>query len=287
MFKSFISPKQAKQDLLNNTDIKLLFTTLDSMSSNKPTDILELNHACYIPDSTLFDFKNIICDKQSHLSNMMPSVSQFQQQVSELGINNSDTIYVYDDFGNFCSSRVWFMFKSMGFESIFVIDGGLPNWLDHGFETTNKLNTTNSKQSFISAPSSQFRFVDAEYVSQHINTLDTSIIDARGEARFKGLVKEERENLRSGHIPSSFNLPYASLQSRQGMHSLSELKQKFEPYRDKRELIFSCGSGVTACILAQCAFEVYSACREHPMPIMSVYDGSWSEWGADDRFQLA
>jgi thiosulfate/3-mercaptopyruvate sulfurtransferase len=284
MFKSFISPRQAKQDLLNDTDIKLLFTTLDSMSSNKPKDILQLDDACYIPGSVLFDFKNVICDKHSHLSNMMPSASQFQQQVSELGISNSDTIYVYDDFGNFCSSRVWFMFKSMGFESIFVIDGGLPSWLDHGFETTNKLNTKNSIQSFISAPSSQFRFVDAEYVSQHINTLDTSIIDARGEARFKGLVKEERENLRSGHIPSSVNLPYASFQSRQGMHSLSELKHKFEPYRDKRELIFSCGSGVTACILAQCAFEAYSSISSATIPILSVYDGSWSEWGADERF---
>lgn len=285
MFKSFIAPSDAKQKLSEDPDVKVLFTTLNSMCNSKPSDILELNITHYIPNSILFDFENSICDTTSRLSNMMPPFLQFQTQVSNLGISNSDTLFVYDDFGNFCASRVWFMFKTMGFDNIFVIDGGLPKWLDLGYATTEQLSDINHSNKFTARPSKQFKFVDAHHVTNSINHPDRCIIDARGETRFNGLTEETRPNLRSGHIPSSINIPYASLQSRQGMNDLVQLTKAFEPYLHKKELIFSCGSGVTACILAQSAFEVLSS-KTQLATVLSVYDGSWSEWGADNKFKV-
>lgn len=286
MFKSFITPTHAKQCLSTDSNTKLLFTTLESMSANKPDDIKALDRPCYIPNSILFDFNNSICDKTSKLSNMMPSASQFDHQVGELGLSNENTVFVYDDFGNFCASRVWFMFMSMGFNNIKVIDGGLPAWLDMGFNISTKLSPQTTAANFFSKHSSRFRFVDAEYVESQIGSKKTCIIDARGQSRFLGKVVEKRAYLRSGHIPTSKNLPYVDLQLRSGTRSMPELIKKFSEYLDKKELIFSCGSGVTACILAQCAFEVFSSSTNHDMPILSVYDGSWSEWGAESKFDI-
>lgn len=99
-----------------------------------------------------------------------------------------------------------------------------------------------------------------------------SVIDARSEGRFKGLEPEPREGLRRGHMPNAVNIPFASvLEDGKMLLSKPQLQSIFEKYKDKN-MVFSCGSGVTACIVALAA-------EQAGYKNLSVYDGSWSEWG--------
>lgn len=251
--------------------------------TSKP-DITRGQANAFIPGAQFFDFENDFVDNSSQFSNMMPCTQQFELSAQKLGLNLHDEIVIYDDFGNFCASRVWFMLISMGFSNVKVLDGGLPQWLSEGFTTQSELCINEVPSSVKLIAAKQIGFVNAEYIQRQLanrqtNTnadSDIQIIDARGAGRFNGTQAEPRANMRSGHIPSSCNIHYASLQYEHQFKAKEQLERLFaaQDVDLTQAIVFSCGSGITACIVAQAAYIL--GARE-----LYVYDASWSQWGAD------
>lgn len=228
-----------------------------------------------IPGALRFDISHTFSDHESAFPNMMCSSNVFQAEVRQLGINHSDTIVVYDDKGLFSAARAWWMFKSMGFDQVFVLDGGLKYWQSCDFETVTEYACAQALGDFTADPQPHY-FIDKHSVLSGIDCPDTLLFDARGAARFAGQGAEPRLGMRQGHIPNSVNLPYSSLLTEQGLlRPIVEIAQQLKTLGAMSydaTLQFSCGSGITACILALVATE----CGYKKL---QVYDGSWSEWG--------
>lgn len=225
----------------------------------------------YIPGSLRFDYDKEICDHNTSLPHMMPGPEFFTDEMQKMGINKDSAIVVYDNVGVYASPRAWWMFRAMGHEQVAVLDGGLPAWIGAGFETVTQLKEKPQQRgNFISQPQGGM-LVNSSDVMKALNDADFSVMDARSEGRFKGLEPEPRTGLRGGHMPNSVNMPFSSVLENGLMKSSSSLQPVFEQYKNKK-MIFSCGTGVTACILALAADQA----GYHDL---SVYDGSWSEWG--------
>ena len=222
-----------------------------------------------------FDISYALSEENTALSNMMCDQYQFQSHMRQLGVNQTDTIVVYDDKGLFSAARAWWMLKSMGFELVFIMDGGLPEWIRCGYATQQAYSKINEIGDFIAQPDiTRTYFIDKEKVLNSIPDSDCLLLDARSPLRFSGREPEPRIDMRGGHIPNSKNLHYSALLSERGLvRPLAELHIIFNRLEcTDKSLQFSCGSGVTACILALAADE----CGYRDL---SVYDGSWSEWG--------
>lgn len=228
----------------------------------------------HIPGAVFFDL-SAASDPHSALPNTMPTASHFAQLVGNLGIGNDDFVVVYDTLGIMSASRVWWMFRAFGHENVAVLDGGMPRWNRHHYPTEAGASKIAAKE------------FEAEPVRRLIKAMDgvelalgsnRQIIDARSAARFEGRESEPRPGLRSGHIPGSMNVPYTSLldPSEGTVLRPDELKERFSAAGIElgNPVICTCGSGVSACVVALALHEL--GVREAP-----VYDGSWSEWGAD------
>lgn len=225
----------------------------------------------YIPGSLRFDFDNEIRDLSTSLPHMMPSAEFFTEEVQKMGVNQDSAIVVYDRIGIYSSPRAWWMFRAMGHTQVAVLDGGLPAWIAAGFETVPQLREKPAQRgNFIAQPVAG-AFVDVDDVMHALNDANYRVLDARSAGRFKGLEPEPREGLRPGHMPNAFNIPYTSVLENGMLKDEMSLRSIFEAYKNKK-MIFSCGSGATACVLALAA-------EQAGYQDLSVYDGSWSEWG--------
>ena len=226
-----------------------------------------------IPGARFFDIKNIFSDTSATFPNTWPGEGAFIEAAQKLGINNNSAIVVYDDHGIYSSARAWWMFKAMGHDQIAVLNGGLKAWQDAGYRLEAKFKNNFKKGNFEGVYNNDF-FKDSHDVLQLLDHESKLIVDARAADRFQGLVKEPREGLRSGHIPGSLNLTYTDLLHNGKMLKPLELKEKLRSkIPENKNLIFSCGSGITACILSLAA-------ELSGYQNLSVYDGSWTEWGS-------
>lgn len=227
----------------------------------------------YIAGAQIFDIDKV-ADPDSHMTHMIPPRELFEQAVSEMGLKPSDHIIVYDQFGVVKSPRVWWMFRLFGHEKISVLDGGFAAWREAEGEIS-------AQQGHY--PPSEYKTSEplSAVVKMHdvlgLQNNRTQIIDARSFGRFTGEEPETRTCLRSGHIPGSLSLPHTKLHENGFFKSISALKAIVESANIdlSRPIITSCGSGITACVLAL-TFERLGAEN------VSVYDGSWVEWGASD-----
>lgn len=225
-----------------------------------------------IPTARFFDLKQKFSNCPSPFPNTLPSADQFQKQAQALGIKKDTVIVVYDDKGIYSSARVWWLFKTFGFHTVAVLNGGLPEWIHHNFELENYVDEVYNGGNLTTDVNSELmtNFNGICQLSKNNNAL---ILDARSSDRFKGLVDEPREGLRRGSIPNSKNLPYTTLFKGNTLKSKPELLKIFGTLiKNETLLVFSCGSGITACILALAA----TICNyKH----LIVYDGSWTEYG--------
>lgn len=225
-----------------------------------------------IPGAQRFDYDKDVCKPNSSLPHMMPTAELFQEKVRELGINQDSVIVVYDDVGVYASPRAWWMFRAMGHQQVAVLDGGLPAWIEAGKETVAVYARVSDLGNF-EASLKRDKFCDFTTILASIENDSCSILDARSAGRFAGIEPEPRPDVRGGHMPSAKNLPCIEVLDGKLMkpeQELVEILGKLSPPSNK--LITSCGSGVTACILTLAA-EI--AGYEN----LSVYDGSWAEWG--------
>ncbi|WP_100614544.1 sulfurtransferase [Confluentibacter citreus] len=226
-----------------------------------------------IPNARFFDLKDAFSDTSAPFPTTFPSEEQFTKEAQKLGINKDSAIVVYDDKGIYSSARVWWLFKAMGHDNVAVLDGGLPEWIKSGYKTEIKTSKPIKKGDFVGKckPELMTFFDDVKIASK---TKSHTIIDARSEARFKSLEPEPRAGLRMGTIPNSMNLPYEDLLNDNLLIPKQTMESKFHMLANKEDkLIFSCGSGITACVLALGATIL-------GYENISVYDGSWTEWGS-------
>ncbi|MDA0148251.1 sulfurtransferase [Vibrio sp. LaRot3] len=260
---------------INDDNLVLLDASIDfQIPAESPKDKINL-----IPNSIRFDYDNVFCDPDSHLPHMMPSEERFNRLAQSIGINNQSTIVVYDNSGTFASPRAWAMLQAMGHKQSYILDGGLTEWKLCGFVTTNEYKKV-SKGDFNGQLNSDW-FVDSHYVQQAIDNANSLTVDARGMARFLAQTPEPREGVRSGHIPNSVCIPFATLMEQHRFKSKAELSSLLQGLLDdsKQEYIFSCGSGVTACIVLVAAL----ICDYQNL---KVYDGSWTDWGTNKTLPI-
>ncbi len=252
---------------LDDPDLILLDSSITEIKAGRNPDLQGLT----IKGARHFDLKNAFSNAKGKFPNTFPSAEQFERECRLLGINNSSKIVVFDNLGVYTSPRIWWMFRTMGHENVFVLDGGLPEWISKGFETTDHF-------SEVLVPGNFKSDFHTEHI-KHIDQIKTNItekrfllIDARSSGRFEGTEEEPRKGLRSGSIPNSINIPYTSVLDHGKFKSIKELRDIFNVIDpDNGPITFSCGSGITACIVLMAAQMVL----KNPT---SVYDGSWTEW---------
>ncbi|RMB62953.1 sulfurtransferase [Dokdonia sinensis] len=218
-----------------------------------------------------FDIKNTFSDLNNPLPNSFPSPEIFEKGCQNLGINTSSHIVVYDNKGIFTSPRVWWMFKTFGHDAVSVLDGGLPSWRASGYSVIQGTNESVERGNF-KAQLDPRRIATFENIQANIRSQDSILIDARSSGRFRGTAPEPRPQLKSGQIKNSINLPYTEVLEDGKYKSNAQLQDIFSelPIAGKSP-IFSCGSGITACIILL-AYDLISEGSK------TVYDGSWTEW---------
>jgi len=267
MANPIVSPSWLN-DQLDNPNLIILEARLEQNQSNLENQ----NPGLQIKGARLFDIKNNFSDTSNLLPNTFPSTEQFTTEAQKLGINKNSIIVVYDTLGIYSSPRAWWMFKTMGHSEVYVLDGGLPEWIKEGFPTENQNETTYPKGNF-EAKLQPESIRNKEQILENISTKEAVLIDARSSDRFYAIQKEPRAGMRSGHIPNSINVPYTELQQNGKYKSTSELASILN--LNNQPLVFTCGSGITACI-------VLLACELISDNPKAVYDGSWTEWGASE-----
>ena len=253
---------------LENESLLILDATIPKVGSKK---IEFLEEKSQIKKAHFFDLKDF-SDAEAPLPNTMLTGEKFQQKAKQFGINNNHCIVVYDDLGIYSSPRVWWMFQLMGFENIAVLDGGFPEWKAKKYPIEKFSHKTLSKGNF----TANYHFEKITFMTDVLANVSSKkylVLDARSEGRFFGTEPEPRKEVRGGHIPNSKSLPHTDILDGTKMKPTDELKMIFETKNpENKPLIFSCGSGITASILALGA--IIAGIKNH-----SVYDGSWTEWG--------
>ncbi|WZZ05635.1 hypothetical protein YC2023_091556 [Brassica napus] len=247
----------------------------------------------HIPGALFFDLDGI-SDRSTSLPHMLPSEEAFAAGCSALGIENKDGVVVYDAKGVFSAARVWWMFRVFGHDKVWVLDGGLPRWRASGYDVESSasgdaiLKASAASEAIekiyqghsVSPITFQTKFQPhlvwtLDQVKNNMEDQTYQHVDARSKARFDGTAPEPRKGIRSGHIPGSKCVPYPQLfdSASQTLLPAEDLKKRFEQEEISldKPIMASCGTGVTACILAMGLHRV----GKTDVP---VYDGSWTEW---------
>lgn len=227
----------------------------------------------HIEKAVFFDIDDI-ADETSDLPHMLPSAAKFSSRMRKLGLGDGVRIVAYDN-NNFCASaRAWWMCRLFGHDDVTVLDGGLAKWQAEGRPVSNMSRAPTERH--FTARQNNLLVRDLDQIRANITSRREQVIDVRAAGRFNGTAPEPREGLRKGHIPGSINLPYSELIAADGrLKPREELAALISQagIDPKNAITTSCGSGVTAAVLALALFEL-------GQPDVAVYDGSWSEWGS-------
>ena len=271
-FKNIVSTDWLEQHL-EAPDIRIIDSSwyFPQEKRNAEQEFLE----CHIPGASFFDIDKIK-DNDSDLPHMLPPSAMFNSTVRKLGIGDGYKVVIYDGLGMRSAARLWWMFKVFGYSDVVVLDGGFPKWVKENRSTTAEI--TEKEIRHLTIYEDKSIVADRDDVLRATKLNHCSIIDARSEGRFMGTAPEPRSGLRSGSIENSINVPYETLlnedftfkSKREIIDIFSKKGVVFNNY-----IITTCGSGVTAAVL-------YLALDEIGCSKISLYDGSWAEWGKID-----
>jgi thiosulfate/3-mercaptopyruvate sulfurtransferase len=235
--------------------------------------------AAHIPGAVFFDIDEI-ADHSRGLPHMLPPPHVFELHMARLGISNASKVVVYDGAGLFSAPRVWWTFRIFGMENVFILDGGFPKWkaekkpVEAGMFTREPAHFT--------AAMNEGMVADLELVKKTLVDRSAQVVDSRSAERFRGEAPEPRSGVRKGHMPGSLNLPSSKLVENGALASPQKItvavtEAGIDP---SQPVITSCGSGVSAAIL----WLALDSIGKEPQ---ALYDGSWSEWGANEELPVA
>lgn len=240
-----------------------------------PRDAKAEYRDCHIPGAVFFDIDDV-SDETIDLPHMIPSPEKFSSRVRRLGLGDGNRIVVYDSTGGaMAACRVWWMFRLFGHDDVAVLNGGLPKWLAEGRPTDDMPPVPRERH--FTARFNNLLVRKVEQVLDNVETGNEQVVDARSAERFRGEAEEPRPGMRKGHIPGSYCLPFNVFMNKSEnfqFRAADEIKAAFDGAGVDLggTLVASCGSGVTACVIAMAGYLIG---KED----IAVYDGSWSEWG--------
>ncbi len=237
-------------------------------------DAAALYEAGHIPGAVYMDLENLI-DTNTDLPNMLPPAEKFASRMQSLGLGDGSRIVLYDDTPLHTAARAWWMLKLFGAHHVAILDGGLAKWKAEEREIATGKEKLRHRHFTVWKDDATLRTFDQ--MKDVVSFAKEQIVDARGAARFTGEEPDPRPRTHAGHIPGSKNLPYGSLFGADGSwKSPEEIRAAFDAAGIDLEkpVVTTCGSGITASVLF---FGALLAGAEK----VSLYDGSWSEWGAD------
>ena len=234
--------------------------------------------AAHIPGAQRFDIDRI-ANTDSQLPHMVPSPAEFAAHMRDLGLADTDHVVLYDDSDVKSAARGWWMLRLFGHINVSILDGGLAMWKAAGGDIESGSPVRRPPGSFTSRPATGVGVVDMPSLRANIEFGTAGqVLDARAAARFAGDAPEPRKGLRSGHIPGSRNLPFSRLMKEDGTYRDADaIRALFVEagIAPDEPVTTTCGSGVTACVLA---VGLHLLGNE----AVTIYDGSWTEWGASD-----
>lgn len=276
MKKILISAQELANQMAMGKKIKILDASLGSTVSSTANETLN----GIIPRALKFDLDDGFSDSLSVFSHTLPSTDMIAESCRKLGVDIEDSIVVYDNKGIYSSPRAYWMLTESGFKDVLILDGGLKSWVESGYSVNNVFSAPNALKSCPNVNSIS-NVKNTQEVRDNLSSKHFKLIDARSSGRFLGNDPEPRKGLKSGSIPKSLNIPFANVLNE--AFYLDE-KQIYDVFAKKGivksdSLVFSCGSGITACI-------VLVAAKIAGFENTSLYDGSWSEWAADEKNEI-
>lgn len=230
----------------------------------------------HIPGALFFDIEEI-SDSASALPHMLPAPEKFSSRVRKMGIGDGMRVVVYDKTNMSGAARAWWMFRVMGLKDVAVLNGGFGKWQAEGRAVESGEPRRRSERHFTARMNSGL-VRDLDDMKRLLDSGAMQIVDARAVGRFAGTDPEPRQTARRGHIPGSKNVPFAGLFNKDGtMRAAGEIEAIFAAggVDSAKPVVASCGSGVTACVLAL-------ALATTGNEAAAVYDGSWAEWSEAD-----
>lgn len=234
----------------------------------------------HIPNALFFDIDDI-SDISTGLPHMLPNPIKFSSRMRRLGVGDGMRIVVYDHLDLFSAARAWWMFRAMGVNDVYVLNGGMRKWTDENRPVDEYPHRPRIERHFTARLTTKL-IASQEDVMAAYETGSAQIVDARPVDRFKGIAEEPRPGVRRGHIPKSISIPRTQFLNADGsVKNNDDIRSVFiEAGVDlDKPVITTCGSGVTAAIPLLALAQIGH--KDH-----SLYDGSWAEWGANSRLPI-